>query len=158
MLNKRLPLFLLLMSLAPVSALLGSETIPQMFRDLQRKAELHAVIETLKVDATNLPSASPDPTKLRPGQAITVEAKVVRVLGGSVKVKPGSVITIRYDWVPKPVGEPAAPAPIPVLRSGITRQAWLNQEGGDNFVPAAFAYSFNEVPAQLPVTGGPVAD
>jgi len=154
----RLFLSLLLTALLLPCASAGAETVPQMFRDLQAKAQVHAIIETLKVDLEN--RANPTTTDMEPqlGSTVTVKAKVLKVLRGLAKVKPGDVITIQYEYRPKPVGEPAAPAPIPVLKSGIQRQAWLNQKGSDYFVPAAYAYSFNAVPAKLPVTGGPVGE
>lgn len=139
--------------------LLASETMPDMFRDLQKKAQFHLIIETQEVNTEPLALAFGQDTAIPAvrGQAITVQAKVLRVLRGS-GVKPGQVITIRYDYKPKPFGKPAAPAPIPVLAGGIKRQAWLNRESGGGFVPAAFAYSFNAVPDNLPISGGPVAN
>lgn len=150
---------LLAMLLACTSPLLAAETMPEMFRDLQKKAQLHLIIETLDVNTEPLALSLGQDISVPAvrGQAITVKAKVLRVLRGS-GVKPGQVITIRYDYKPKPAGNPAAPAPIPVLAGGIKRQAWLNRESGGGFVPAAFAYSFNAVPDNLPITGGPVAN
>ncbi len=157
--TQRLYPALLAVLFAVASPLVAAETMPEMFRDLQKKAQLHLIIETQQVDtlplALNMGQDISVPAVR--GQAITVRAKVLRVLRGS-GVKPGQVITIRYDYKPKPAGNPAAPAPIPVLAGGIKRQAWLNRESGGGFVPAAFAYSFNAVPDNLPITGGPVAN
>lgn len=150
---------LLVLLFAVATPLYASETMPEMFRDLQKKAQLHLIIETQEVDTEPLALSMGQDINIPAvrGQAITVKAKVLRVLRGT-GVKPGQVITIRYDYKPKPVNQPAAPAPIPVLAGGIKRQAWLNRESGGGFVPAAFAYSFNAVPDNLPITGGPVAN
>lgn len=142
------------------SPLLAAETMPEMFRDLQKKAQFHLVIETTEVNtealSTTLGQTISDLPTTR-GQAITVKAKVLRVLRGT-GLKPGQSIVLRYDYKPKPAGKPAAPAPIPVLAAGVKRQAWLNRESGGGYVPAAFAYSFHTVPANLPIAGGPTGN
>jgi hypothetical protein len=134
---RRLPI-LVLLTACLVPALAGApraELPPTAYEAMRAKASF---VLLLRIQEVSLGAAKTD-GRMRTAP-ITVRARVESVIRGS-GLKPGDMVTLRYNHT-RPL-EPGwvGPAPVPILEPKTRVLAWLNR-GRRDFAPAARGRSF----------------
>lgn len=130
-------LFLLGIFVATVGGIApaAAEIEARYYANGQAQASEHLEIKVKKVEASLCLFNACD------RQAQTVTAEVTAVVQSASGLKPGAVITIKYDHDLPDRGW-KGPRPIRVLEEGEATPAFLNKGPGDTYAPAARGASF----------------
>lgn len=122
-------LFLATISLAP------AELPPSAYEKMQSQAPEVFKVHVLRVDV--------QPTKNTAIREVTMLAQALKVGRSGTKVKPGDMITVKYQVTARPPGW-VGPGEVPILEDDAETVAYLTPiTGAQEYSPAAGAMSFD---------------
>lgn len=119
------------------SAVVRAELPPGSYDTLRDEAQEAITAKVLSVNTKELETGKTE---------VTAELEVTAVTRSKAKLKKGEKLTVQYVHfdLSKLPGF-AGPRPVPILKTGKTYPAYLNQEEDkDIYTPAAYGESFNK--------------
>jgi hypothetical protein len=143
---------LTLLVVAVTSQARADDLTPAAYRQLQAEAKEFVTVTIQSVQTKSLIDSALE--RIPSGVTVKATAVVKKVGRTSTGLKPGDQIQITYNTKPASGGF-YGPAPIPLIEKGATKPAWLVLARGSSpdqriYEPAAQAYSFAQVPNQIP--------
>jgi len=120
--------------LLPISAVFA-ELPPSAYEKMQNQAPEVLRVHVLRVD--------PSQGKAPDTREVTMLAEVLKVGRSKSRLKPGDMITVKYEVVSRQPGW-TGPGEVPILKQDLETVAYLAPAGSTlEYVPAAGAMSFD---------------